>query len=26
VCSVNLREGYQTISIRTPEEVLEYED
>lgn len=26
VCSVNLREGYQAISIRTPEEVLEYED
>ena len=26
VCAVNLREGYQAISIRTPEEVLEYED
>jgi hypothetical protein len=26
VCAVNLREGYQALSIRTPEEVLEYED
>ena len=26
VCAVNLREGYQSLSIRTPEEVLEYED
>jgi predicted nucleic acid-binding protein len=26
VCAVNLREGYQPLSIRTPEEVLEYED
>lgn len=26
VCAVNLREGYQQLSIRTPEEVLEYED
>jgi len=26
VCAVNLREGYQQLSIRTPEEVLKYED
>lgn len=26
VCAVNLRERYQALSIRTPEEILEYED
>jgi hypothetical protein len=26
ICAVNLREGYQVLSIRTPEEVLKYED
>ena len=26
ISAVNLREGYQVLSIRTPEEVLEYED
>jgi len=26
VCAVNRREGYRQLSIRTPEEVLEYED